>query len=159
MDIHKAFQHGAQILAKDNCKYTSLHKGHGIDQAHWDVLTQEEYWSPQQMRSIRSILANVLEVAMTISGMPAIPLPGQYVAALIAEVVSPCNRMVAAMKAPDTFDAEAASGIMGAYEVKDMSQQQLISLVMIYSAGFPAEPQNQRIPEEVKTAMKEANKK
>ena len=110
MDIHKAFMHGAEILAKDNCKYTSLHKGHGIDQHHWDLLTQREYWSPDQTRQMRSILASVVEVSMTISGMPAIPLPGQYVAAVIAVLVAPANRLLACVKAPDTFDADAASG-------------------------------------------------
>ena len=159
MNIHEAFKHGAQILAKNDCKYTNLHKGHGIDKHHWDLLTQDEYWSTDQMRQIRSILANVLEVSMTISGMPAIPLPGQYVAAMIAEVVKPCNRMVACMKAPDTFDADAASGIMGTHEVKDMPVQQLLALVIAYSGGFPGEPHNHKLPREVGTEMKKANEK
>ena len=156
LDIHKAFQHGAQILAKDNCKYTTLHKGHGIDPHHWELLTQKEYWSPDQVRQIRSILAQALEVSMTIAGMPAIPLPGQYLAALIAEVVSPCNRLVACMKAPDTFDAEAASGILMTHEVKDMPYQQLMALTLLYSSGFPEEPAPHKLPRQVKRTMKEA---
>lgn len=159
MDIHRAFQHGAQILAKNNSKYTALHKGHGIDEHHWNLLTQEEYWSPDQTRQMRSILASVLEVSMTISGMPAIPLPGQYVAALIAEVVAPCNRLLACTKAPDTFDADAASGLMGTHEVKDMSVQQLMSLTLAYSGGYPGEPQAHQLPKEVKESMKRANAK
>lgn len=157
MDIHKAFKHGAEILAQDQCRYTSLHKGHGIDQHHWEVLTQVEYWSPDQARSMRSIIASVSEVAMTIAGMPPMPLPGQYVAALIAEVVSPINRMVACMKAPDTFDADAASGLLGTHEVKEMSKEQLMSLVLAYSGGFPGEPMAHRLPREVRETMKKAN--
>lgn len=159
MNIHVAFRHGAQILAKDERKYTSLHKGHGIEQSHWDLLTQEEYWSPDQARQMRSILASVVEVAMTIAGMPAIPLPGQYVAALIAEVVAPANRLVACTKAPDTFDAVAASGLIGTHEVKDMSVQQLMALVIAYSGDYPEEPHPHKLPREVKETMKEANKK
>ena len=159
LDIHKSFQRGAEILAADHYKYTDLHKGHGIDQHHWEMLTQEEYWSPDQARQMRSILANVIEVSMTIAGMPAIPLPGQYAAALIAKVVSPMNRIVACWKAPDTFDAEVASGLMGTHEVKDMPIEQLISLVLAYSGGFPSEPLAHRLPKDVKEQMKEANKK
>ena len=157
MDIHKAFQHGAEILAKDTCKYTELHKGHGIDQHHWEVLTQREYWSPDQTRQIRAILANVLEVAMTISGMPAIPLPGQYCAAVIAHIVAPANRLLACTKAPDTFDADAASGLLGTHEVKDMSVQQLMSLVMAYSGGYTGEPESHRLPADVRQTMQVAN--
>lgn len=159
MDIHKAFQRGAQLLAANNCKYTDLHKGHGIDQHHWELLTQPDYWSPDQARQMRSILASVLEVSMTISGMPAIPLPGQYLAALIAEVVAPQNRMVACTKAPDTFDADLASGILGTHEIKSMPVEQLMSLVMAYSGGFPGEPSAHRLPKDVSETMKREAKK
>ena len=159
MNIHLAFRHGAQILAKNERKYTSLHKGHGIEQSHWELLTQDEYWSPDQARQMRSILASVVEVAMTIAGMPAIPLPGQYVAALIAEVVAPANRLIACTKAPDTFDAEAASGLVGTHEVKDMSVQQLMALVIAYSGDYPEEPGAHKLPKMVNETMKEANKK
>jgi hypothetical protein len=159
LDIHKAFQHGAQILAQNENKYTTLHKGHGIDEHHWDILTQAEYWSPDQARQMRSIIASVAEVSMTIAGMPALPLPGQYVAALIAEVVAPVNRLLACTKAPDTFDADAASGILGTHEVKDMSVQQLMSLVIAYSGGYGGEPSAHRFPKDVAETMKQANKK
>ena len=157
MDIHDAFRKGAQILAKDGRKYTALHKGHGIEEQHWDLLTQDEYWSPDQTRQMRSILANVLEVSMTISGMPAVPLPGQYVAAVIAEIVAPCNRLLACTKAPETFDADAASGLLGTHEVKDMPFQQLMSLVLAYSGGYPGEPAAHRIPKMVSENMKKEN--
>lgn len=154
MDIHRAFRQGAEQLAKDSCKYTDLHKGHGIDIAHWELLTQNEYWTPDQARSIRTVLASVAETAMTISGMPAIPLPGQYMAALIATVVAPINRLVACTKAPETFDAESASGILQTHEVKPMSFQQLSSLVMAYSGGYGEEPIPHKLPEEVSEQMK-----
>ena len=157
LDIHRAFQIGGEILAKEKCKYTELHKGHGIDQYHWEILTQPEYWSPDQSRQIRSILANVLEVSMTISGMPAVALPGQYCAAVIANVVAPCNRLIACLKAPETFDAESASGLVGTHEIKEMPWQQLMALVMAYSGGLTGEPQEHRLPKEVDEQVKLAN--
>jgi hypothetical protein len=158
LDLHTAFKIGAKRIAKDERLYTTLHKSHGIEQAHWDMLTQREYWTPDQSRAVRSILANVIEVSMTISGMPAIPLPGQYVAAVIAEVVSPCNYMLAAIKAPDTFDATDASGLLGQSEVRKVEYQQLMGLVLAYAGGFGGEPIGDKLPLEVVEKVSEANK-
>ena len=157
MDIHQAFKVGAKIIAAHEKAYTTLHKAHGLEQAEWELITQSEYWSIDQARQVRSILASVVEVSMTIAGMPAIPLPGQYVAAVIAEVVAPCNRMVACTKAPDTFDAAEASGILSTHEVKDMSVQQLMALVLAYSGGFPEEPAAHRLPKELGTQIQAEN--
>lgn len=159
MDIHRAFRQGSKELAKANCEYTELHKGHGIDQAHWELLTTPEYWSIEQQRQIRSILAAVLEVSMTIAGLPAIPLPGQYAAALIAEVVAPCNRFVACTKAPETFEAVDASGLISTHEVKTMSVQQLMALVLAYSGGFPDEPPADKLPKAISTKVSKENQK
>lgn len=157
VDLHSAFKIGARRIAKDEKRYTDLHKSHGIEQAHWELLTQREYWTPDQSRAVRSVLANVIEVSMTIAGMPAVPLPGQYVAALIAEVVSPCNYMIAAVKAPDTFDATDASGLTGGSEVRTMEYQQLMALVLAYAGGYGDEPAGHMLPSTVEEAVKEAN--
>ena len=160
MNLHDAFMYGALQLAHDQKKYCDLHKSHGIEETHWNLITQEEYWTPDQQRAVRSILANVLEISMTIAGMPPVPLPGQYVAAVIATVVSPCNRMVACMKAPDTFDAFDASGLLGG-EKKDepdkMKFQQLISLVIAYSAGYRGEPQIERLDDSIRDLVESEN--
>lgn len=159
MDIHRAFRQGAEKIAANERRYTTLHKAHGILEADWDLLTQNEYWSPDQARQIRTILASVVEVSLTIAGLPAIPLPGQYVAAVISEVVAPCNRILAATKAPDTFDAIEASGLLGTHEVKDMPVQQLIGLVLAYSGGYPGEPKATKLPKEVQVSVQKANEK
>lgn len=159
MDIHEAFKIGAKKLAYESCKYTDLHKGHGIEEHHWLLFTQEENWTQDQLRQVRSILATVLEVSMTIAGMPAIPLPGQYAAAVIAECVAPCNRFLACQRVPDTFDAMDASGLLRTHEVKTMSVQQLMALVLAYSGGFPGEPGNLRLPREIAEQMIVENEK
>ena len=159
MDIHKAFKVGAKKLAQGNRQYSELHKAHGIEQAEWDLLTQEEYWTPDESRAIRSILANAIEVSMTIAGMPAVPLPGQYTAAFIAEVVSPCNIMLDCIRSPDTFDAFDASGIMSTFEVKDMPKEQLMSLVLAYSGGYPEEPVRHKLPRQISEEVRKTNQK
>jgi hypothetical protein len=153
LDIHYAFKVGAKQLAFNQRQYSELHKSHGIEPSHWELLTQEEYWTPDQARQIRSILASVIEVSMTIAGMPAVPLPGQYAAALIAEVVAPANRMIACIKCPDTFDAYNASGIMETFEVKDMPKQQLMSLVLAYSGDYDREPDAHKLPRAIAEQM------
>lgn len=158
MDLHSAFKIGARRIAKDEKRYTDLHKAHGIEEAHWRLLTQTEYWTPDQSRAVRSVLANVIEVSMTIAGMPAVPLPGQYVAALIAEVVSPCNYMIAAVKAPDTFDATDASGLLGGMEVRTMEYQQLMALVLAYAGGYGDEPHGHELPRTLADKVGKANK-
>lgn len=157
MNIHAAFRMGAQKIAQADRKYSDLHKSHGIEEAHWDLLTQDEYWTPDQARSIRSILASVIEVSMTIAGMPAIPLPGQYAAALIAEVVSPCNRLLACVKTPDTFDALDASGLLEDHNVRTMTPQQLMSLVLAYSGGSLYEPPADKLPKELSHSISKQN--
>lgn len=157
MDLHSAFKVGAKKLAQAEAEYTDLHKSHGIEESHWQLLTQKEYWTPDQSRQIRAILASVIEVAMTIAGMPAVPLPGQYAAAVIAEVVAPCNRMLACIKCPDTFDAYDASGVMGTFEVKDMPKEQLMSLVLAYSGNYPEEPVRHKLPREIVENVKAEN--
>lgn len=158
MNIHTAFKLGAKQLAFNQRQYSELHKSHGIEPSHWELLTQGEYWTPDQARQIRSILANVIEVSMTIAGMPAVPLPGQYAAAVIAEVVAPANRMLACIKCPDTFDAYDASGINQSFEVKDMPKEQMMSLVLAYSGDYPGEPQRGKLPREIGEQMIQENK-
>ena len=157
MNLHDAFKIGALRLAQDEARYSELHKSHGIEEQHWALLTQREYWSQDQARQIRTILASVVEVSMTIAGMPAIPLPGQYVAAVIATIVAPPNRFLACTKAPDTFDASDASGILRTHEIQTMSVQQLMALVLAYSGGYQGEPPSTRIGKEVEEVVIKAN--
>lgn len=156
MELHAAFKAGAAELAREGLKYSEIHRAHGISQADWQLITQKEFWTPEQYRSVRSLLANLVEVSMTVAGLPSVPLPGHYVAAVIAICVAPANRIMAAQKAPETFDAIAASGIAETFVVRPMQREQMIALVMAYSGGFGGEPPRLGLPPEVtETALKE----
>lgn len=159
VDLHKSFRLGAEALVHANYRYTELHRSNGISSEEWAVLTQPEHWTPEQARDARGLIANCIEVAMTISGLPATPLPGQYAAAVIAIVVAPANRMIAALKAPETFDAVAAAGITETFQVKPMAKEQMMALVMAYSGGYGGEPPMQRLPADVVELVKTANSK
>jgi hypothetical protein len=157
-DLHLSFRLGAEKLATSSMKYASIHREHGMMEADWTLLVQEEPWTPEEARKIRAILASCIEVCMTIAGLPAVPLPGQYAAACIAVVVAPANRFLAVQKVPDTFDAAQASGLEGAVEIKPMRSEQLFSLVMAYSGGFGGEPMP-RLPAEVNQMRQKGNEK
>ena len=89
---------------------------------------------------VRAILAQCLECTLAISGIPATTLPAQYAAATIAIIVAPANRMVACLKAPDTFDAVAASGLTQDVDIRPAERETLMALVMAYSGGYGSEP-------------------
>jgi hypothetical protein len=157
-ELHKSFRLGAETLTRGGIKYTELHRSHGITAADWDLLTQDEPWTPEQVRQVRSILASIIEVCMTIAGLPPVPLPGQYAAACIAIIVSPSNRFLAAQKVPETFDAVAASGLEGAVDIKPVRQETMFSLVLAYSGGYGGEPM-ERLHDDVNEARKKGNDK
>lgn len=157
--LHASFRLGAENLAVANCEYTEIHRSHGISQNDWDLLTRREPWTIDEGRQVRSVLASIIEVCLTISGLPPVPLPGQFAAAIIAIIVSPANRFFACQKVPDTFDAFAASGVHQTFEVKPMRSEQMMSLVMAYSGGFGGEPPNHRLDPEIKEVVKKENAK
>lgn len=157
-DLHYAFRMGAETLVRGSTAYGELHRSHGISQADWDLLTQNYPWTTEQTRQVRSILAMVVEVCMTISGLPPVPLPGQYVAGVIAICVAPVNRFLASVKVPETFDAVQASGLSGPVKIEPMRQEQMFSLVLAYSGGFGGEPLPRVSPEIVEMRKKGSEK-
>lgn len=130
------FRQGAMVLATPAMEYAEIHAQHGITHEEWRVATSPQLWSPNERRQVRSILGEIVQISVTIAGLPPLPLPGQYVAAVIVAVVSPCNRLVAAVRAPETYDALDASGLSGPVEIAPMTTEQMISLVLLYSGGL-----------------------
>lgn len=139
-NFFEVFQNGANALVSDGFRYGKIHAQHGLSQSEWDLLTQNEIWTQVERRKVRSILSEVINVSLTIAGLPSTPLPGQYVAAIIAKLVAPCNRIVCCQRVPETYDAMAASGLSGTVEVNPMSAEQMVALVLAYSGYYKGEP-------------------
>lgn len=156
MNLHQSFKIGARQMVGP---YAEIHQQHGFDSVEWALLTSPKPWTPDQARAIRSLLANGIEASLSIAGMPAVPLPGQYCAAFIATVVAPANRITACYKCPDTFDAASASGIHETVEVKPMRVEQMIALVMAYSGGYAEEPPSETLDHEVVELVRKESKK
>lgn len=144
MNHFDIFKIGAKGLVIPTMEYSSVHQMHGLSQEDWDLLTQAEPWTITHRQKARSLIAECVNISLTIAGLPAQPLPAQYVAAVISYVVSPANRLVAAMRAPETFDGVAASGLLGGQEVEPVTSEQMVSLVIAYSSKQdPGQPENQ----------------
>lgn len=139
MDLLQALAVGAEALAAkfggEDGKWTRDMARHGFTKEEWELLTQPECWNEKERRSVRSLLGEAINLSMTMAGMPAAPLPAHYVAAVISKLVHPCNRLVAAQRAPEAYNALSATGQKQAIEVEMVPQETMIALVMAYSSG------------------------
>lgn len=159
MDILRMFEAGALTLVSDQMDYTKRHAEAGFAKPDWDLLTQPEYWNADQARQVSSILAEACSISLRLAGIPAVPLPGQYVAALICKLVAPSNRLTAALRAPRTFEAESASGVSGPVAVQETSPEQMMSLVMYFSNALTADlPENGVDPRVVEAVLSEVER-
>ena len=133
-----AFQLGARHLAQDIGRSRSRF---GFMESDWELLTRDDRWSPEETMRVSGLLVQLIQSSLTISGLPATRLPGQYVAALIVEVVHSCNVIAACWSAPASFDAARASGLTGEYEIIAMEPEQMFSLAMAFLGGDMTEPE------------------
>lgn len=130
------FNAGAYQMADYSATYGTLQQSAGFSQEDWDLLTDPECWSLSQQRKVHSVLAEAVSISMRVAGLQPTNLPGAYVAAVICRLVAPCNRLVAASRAPRSFDAMTASGIAGPSEVVETTPEQMMGLVCLFSEDF-----------------------
>lgn len=140
MNMFDCFRRGAMGLATQAMQYSSVHAQYGLSQDDWELLTSPVPWNVEERRRVRSVLAEAVQISLTIAGLPAQSLPAQYVAAVISIVVAPTNRLVAATRAPESFDAMGAANVEQPFKVTPVSIEQMQSLVMLYSGGWSSEP-------------------
>lgn len=133
-DIMLMMAQGAMMMAAAwGMTYGKKHASAGWSESDWRLLTQNAPWSPRERREARRVIAQAVNSTLEEAGLPSEPLPGQYVAAVIAIFVSPINWLVAASRMPETYDADRASGMITESEIVPMSREQAISLVMAYA--------------------------
>lgn len=125
---------GAAKLIAAGKEYGPVQQEAGFGQAEWELLTADRCWSRSERQKIGQLLSNAVSINLNVAGLPPTPLPGAYVAATICKLVHPCNRLVAAMNAPESFDAMSASGLNGEPVEVITTQKQMLSLVLEFSA-------------------------
>lgn len=143
------FRSGALTIATEMNEYTGAYEQYGLSRSEWQTLTKREVWTRQEAKSVRSLIAELIQISLTISGLPAQQLPGQYVAAVIATAVAPVNWLAAAARAPQCFDAVNASGLSEEHEVREMPMEQMQSLVIAYGGHATLEPIGHHLPNDV----------
>jgi hypothetical protein len=157
MNMFSIFRQGAAHLVTETMAYTDVHQMHGLSAEDWSLVTQSEPWNIEDRKRVKSVIAECVTISLTIAGLPAMALPGQYVAAVIACIVAPANILVAATRAPDAFDGVAASGLQGDFKIEKMTAEQMISLCLAYASAEFREPVGLMIPKNVSdVAVKDA---
>lgn len=126
---------GANELATAPKAYGPEQQAAGFTQEEWELLTAEECWTKAEQMKISSILSSAVSITLRTAGLPPVPLPGAYVAACICKLVAPCNRLIAAASAPESFDAMSAVGIVGESLKVITSKEQMYALVVYFSSA------------------------
>ena len=142
MSNFELFRTGALSLCSEDGKfsYTKIHAQHGISEADWNVLRQKEPWSPVDRRKMKGVLAEIVQITFTISGLPAARIPAEYIAAVVSVVVAPTNCLIAAQEAPLGFDTAKATGLFGPSVVEDVTREKMSALILAYVGGHRSGP-------------------
>lgn len=126
---------GAATLAREGFAYSKRYKDIGFSEAEWKLLTQETPWTRAERVRVKSLLMEAVNASLTLAGIPAGPLPAEYVAAIIAKVVHPSNRLAAANRAPEAYEASRASGLKEPVKIEMVPRETMVSLVTLYTGN------------------------
>ncbi len=133
--FQQLFLLGANELVAAGMDYSPVHQAAGFTQEEWELLNTDACWTKAEQQKIPSILASAVSITLRTAGLPPVPLPGAFVAATICKYVAPCNRLLAAASAPESFDALSASGITGEPLEIITTKNQMYALVVYFSSS------------------------
>ena len=125
---------GARIIESFGDEYGKEHNRANITKDNWKTLRQDEMWTAEQAADARSIITEVINASLTVAGIPAGSMPGQYVAVVIYRLVKPCNWLTACHRVPETYNSVQASGVSVSSEIVPMDVRQIMALVLEYAA-------------------------
>ncbi len=144
---------GANELASTPKEYGPEQQAAGFTKDEWDLLTDATCWTKSEQMKIGSILSSAVSITLRTAGLPPTPLPGAFVAAVICKLVAPCNRLVAATSAPESFDAMSAVGLTTESVKIITSKEQMYALVLYFSSAEFGALERYRIDPEVEAAV------
>lgn len=126
---------GANQLVASGEEFGADQQAAGFTQEEWETLVQRECWTKAQQMKIASIVGAAVSITLRVAGLPPVPLPGAFVAATICKLVAPCNRLVAAASAPESFDVLSMSGMVGEPVQIITTKEQMYALVTYFSSA------------------------
>lgn len=133
--FHQLFLLGANELATMPIDYGPEQQAAGFTEQEWDLLTTDTCWTPNERMKIPSILSSAISITLRVGGLPPTALPGAFLASVICKLVKPCNRLLAASVAPESFDVMSAAGIHGESQIVNTTHQQMLALVVYFSSA------------------------
>ena len=145
MNSFEIFRSGAMALAAANgdFAYTDTHAQYGVTKAAWAILRSPKPWTAPERSQMKVAIPEILNIAFTISGMPAKAIPAEYIAAVLAVVVAPSNILIAAQICPLGYDTAMASGLQGISKVEDVTRERMTALCLAYLGDYRAAPAEQ----------------
>lgn len=147
---------GANELASFPAEYGAYQQAAGFTKVEWDLLTSKMCWTKAEQMKIDKMIASAVSITLRVAGLPPVPMPGAYVAAVICKLCAPCNRLVAAASAPESFDVMSASGIAEASVINITTKQQMYALVVYFSSAVFGALEGFRLDEMVEESVIEA---
>lgn len=133
--FQQLFLIGANELATAPKEYGPEQQAAGFTQEEWELLCSDECWTKAEQMKIPSILASAVSITLRTAGLPPVPLPGAYIAAVICKLVTPCNRLIAAASSPESFDVMSAVGLTGESKEIITTKSQMYALVVYFSSA------------------------
>lgn len=116
-------------------EYGPVQQAAGFTAEEWRLLTQPECWNDVERRQVPSALQSAVAITLRVAGLPPTPLPGAYVAAVICKLCAPCNRLVAAACAPESYDVLSAVGLTKESQHVITTKEQMYALVTYFSSA------------------------
>lgn len=126
---------GANELATAPKVYGPEQQAAGFTQEEWELLSSDVCWTKAEQMKIPSVLSSAVSITLRTAGLPPVPLPGAYVAAVICKLVAPCNRLIAAASSPESFDVMSAVGLTGESKEVITTKHQMYALVTYFSSA------------------------
>lgn len=153
---HQLFLLGANELAVAGIEYGPEQQAAGFTEDEWNLLTSVDCWTKAEQMKIGSIISNAISITLRTAGLPPVPLPGAYCAAVICKLCAPCNRLVAAASAPESFDVMSAIGVAAESVNVITTKEQMLALVVYFSSAEFGALGSFRLNEEIEQEVLEA---
>lgn len=145
-----------QLASHVKEEYGPAQQSAGFTKDEWDILTSPECWTKSEQMKVPSILSAAVSITLRTAGLPATSLPGAFVAATICKLVAPCNRLVAAHSAPESFDVLSAVGLTGDSVKVVTTKEQMFALVTYFSSAEFAALESFRLDPTLEQAVLDA---
>lgn len=154
--FQQLFLTGANELATSSIEYGPEQQAAGFTQDEWDLLTTRTCWTKSEQQRMPNIINSAVSITLRTAGLPSVPLPGAYVAAVICKLIAPCNRLLAAASSPESYDVMSASGIQGTSTKVITTKEQMYALVVVFSSAEFGALSSWRMNEEIAQAVLDA---